>query len=73
MLESGDAYATKRLGKNVTKVMDYQKGSYFGERALIRNEPRAASVIAKVQLFFFEFSRGKMQQMIDGLCVFDAG
>ena len=35
-------------GEETQKVYDYSKGGYFGELALIRNEPRAANVIAKV-------------------------
>jgi len=37
----GDAYASKVLipGKASTKVMQYKKGDYFGEMALIKNEP----------------------------------
>lgn len=37
----GDAYASKVLipGKASTKVKQYKKGDYFGEMALIKNEP----------------------------------
>ena len=54
LLEFGEAYAMKVLekGKDPVKVMDYKKGSYFGELALIQNTPRAASVFAKVKIDF---------------------
>mmetsp|Transcript_38933 Transcript_38933/g.121625 ORF Transcript_38933/g.121625 Transcript_38933/m.121625 type:complete len:403 (+) Transcript_38933:68-1276(+) len=41
IVEDGTLYASKG-GK---KVMDYKAGDYFGELALLRNQPRAASVI----------------------------
>jgi len=40
ILEEGTAAAFK----NDTKVMDYKAGDYFGELALLKDEPRAASV-----------------------------
>ena len=49
LLESGTAYATKENGEGEEpiRVMEYQKGDYFGELALMRNTPRAANVIAE--------------------------
>lgn len=48
----GDCFASKVLipGKASTKVMSYKKGDYFGEMALMKNEPRAANVIAKTKV-----------------------
>jgi len=43
ILEDGEAVATK----NGTQVMSYNAGDYFGELALIRNQPRAATITTK--------------------------
>jgi cAMP-dependent protein kinase regulator len=43
----GEAAATKDIGGKETEVMKYQPGDYFGERALIKNEPRAANIVAR--------------------------
>ena len=58
----GDLVATKvlkegmlvnKIGGKEEEVLAYKKGDYFGELALLKNEPRAANIIAKV-LFFKE-------------------
>ena len=49
ILEEGKCEATKTLepGKPDTVIKEYKVGDYFGERALIKGEPRAANIIAK--------------------------
>merc|ERR1719229_116925 len=43
IVEDGALYATKG-GK---RVMEYKQGDYFGELALLKNQPRAASVVVE--------------------------
>merc|ERR1719482_817247 len=43
IVEDGALYASK----DGMKVMDYKAGDYFGELALLKNQPRAASVIVQ--------------------------
>lgn len=45
ILADGEAYATLNASGD-EKVMKYQHGDYFGELALLRDEPRAANVFA---------------------------
>ena len=48
ILEEGKCEATKTLepGKPDTVIKEYDVGGYFGERALIKGEPRACNIIA---------------------------
>ena len=49
ILEEGECVATKTLepGKADTVIKEYNVGDYFGERALIKGEPRFANIIVK--------------------------
>jgi len=69
LLESGEAYAMKTVeaGKPPVKVMDYTKGSYFGELALIRNTPRAASVFAKTDVTCLTLDRHSFKRLLGPL------
>ena len=55
MLEKGHAYASKVLesGQEPKKLMDYKKGDYFGELALLSGNRRAANIIAKVYIYIY--------------------
>merc|ERR1712087_775291 len=46
IIEEGYLYALKKTpGAGDQRVMDYKPGDYFGELALLKNQPRAASVV----------------------------
>ena len=46
IISEGTAEATKNLGgAEPTKVKEYQKGDYFGERSLLTSEFRAANIV----------------------------
>ena len=51
MILDGRANATIKDEQGVEKtVMKYGEGDYFGERALLKGEPRAANIIAKTRI-----------------------
>lgn len=45
LISEGTASAFKKSNGQDTKVKDYVRGNYFGERALLTNEMRAASIV----------------------------
>ena len=65
-ISEGEAIATKTLeaGKPPVEVMKYHKGDYFGERALVKNEPRAANVIAKSDIIVLSLDRHMFKRLL---------
>ena len=68
-IESGTAVATKVLaGKTDAEVVyEYKPGEYFGELALLRNEPRAANVIATSDLTVLSLDREAFTRVLGPL------
>jgi cAMP-dependent protein kinase regulator len=44
--------------------MHYNTGDYFGERALIQNEPRAANVVAVTQCTVVSMDRHSFKRLL---------
>lgn len=65
----GEAVATKVLepGHPAKEVMSYKPGDYFGELALLKNEPRAANVIAKTKLKVVSLDRQSFKRLLGPL------
>ena len=66
LIMSGQAIATKTVepGKAPVQVAAYKEGEYFGERALLKNEPRAANVIASTRLQVVQLDRGSFKRLL---------
>jgi cAMP-dependent protein kinase regulator len=63
---SGKAVATKTLepGNAPVEVFHYAPGDYFGERALMKNEPRAANIIATSVLQVVALDRHSFKRLL---------
>ena len=68
-IEDGTAVATKTLqGKTQPEVVfEYTPGGYFGELALLKNEPRAANVIATSDLSVLALNRDAFTRVLGPL------
>ena len=69
VIEEGNAVATKVIhqGHDPEEVMRYAPGDYFGELALIKNEPRAANVRAVTDLKCLVLDRHSFKRLLGPL------
>ena len=69
LIISGEAIATKTMqpGAEPVKVMDYRAGDYFGERALLKSEPRAANVVAQTDMKVATIDRDSFMRLLGPL------
>lgn len=67
IVTEGNASAYKTIEGKEKKVMDYEVGSYFGEISLLKNEPRAATVIADTDLIVVYLNRKMFKSLLGPL------
>lgn len=64
----GTAVAKKMIGGENKVVKEYSEGEYFGERALIKEEPRAATIeVTSETATFVSLEKGSFQRLLGNL------
>jgi cAMP-dependent protein kinase regulator len=67
LIENGELIATKTINGKKEEVMLYKEGDYFGERALLKNEPRAANIIAHTDCQLVSLERHSFKRLMGPL------
>ena len=69
ILDEGSAHAEKVFeeGKPAQSVKDYKSGDYFGELALLKGEPRAASIVADTDCKCISLDRMAFKRLLGPL------
>eukprot|EP00931_Biecheleriopsis_adriatica_P075031 TRINITY_DN48994_c0_g1_i1.p1 TRINITY_DN48994_c0_g1~~TRINITY_DN48994_c0_g1_i1.p1 ORF type:complete len:817 (-),score=184.81 TRINITY_DN48994_c0_g1_i1:32-2482(-) len=65
VIEAGEAFAQIKIGDEFKEVKRYEEGGFFGERALLRSEPRAADVLARTEVRAFRLQRKDFVDVIN--------
>ena len=65
ILVEGEAYATLNSGPDA--VMQYKPGDYFGELSLLKDQPRAANIIAATDLKVIGLDRKSFKRLLGPL------
>jgi len=66
MLLAGQAYALKSFpgDQQPSRICEYNPGQYFGELALLTNEPRAASIVTTTACKFLTLGRSHFDRLL---------
>jgi len=64
IMKAGKCIATVQEGASSKEIMTYKEGDSFGERALLRSDPRAATVTAASQVEVLVLSADNFRRMI---------
>ncbi|CAK8991289.1 unnamed protein product [Durusdinium trenchii] len=63
VIRSGEARVFVQTNDGQDQVASLKGGDYFGENALLRDEPRTATIIASSRLLAFRIRRDKFQEL----------
>lgn len=66
-IEQGEAEAIKTINGERKVVYAYAKGGFFGERALIKNEPRAATIVAVGDVKCARLDRSSVERLLGSI------